>query len=64
MNEYMKTENEQYGIAHTSITVKNDNGAVGFPAEIGNSNYDQFLINVDLTDEEVHALPADEWIEA
>lgn len=49
----------------TSITVTiDDENFLNFPAEVGNPNYDQFLDTVNLTDEEVHALPTDEWIEA
>ena len=52
------------GILETITTTTDDINFVQFPAVIGNPNYDQFLIQVDLTDEEVHALPLDEWIEA
>ena len=45
-------------------TTSDDIAFTSFPAVVGNPNYDQFLIQVDLTDEEVHALPVDEWIEA
>lgn len=49
----------------TNILVTNDeDNFISFPAEIGNPNYDQFLVQVDLTDDEVHALPLNEWIEA
>lgn len=46
------------------ITTVDDENFVSFPAIVGNPNYDAFLIQVDLTDEEVHALPLNEWIEA
>jgi hypothetical protein len=39
------------------------NNAISFPAVIGNPNYDQFLLQVELSDEEVKALPTDEWFE-
>ena len=61
MNTYMKTENEQYDIVSVSITVKDESGAVGFPAEVGNPNYDQFLEQAKLTDKQVHALTPDVW---
>ena len=49
----------------TNILVTNDeDNFISFPAEIGNPNYDQFLVRVELSDEEVHALPLNEWIEA
>lgn len=53
-------EQEFYNIS----TTVDDENFTSFPAEIGNPNYDAFLIQVDLTDKEVKALPTDEWIEA
>jgi hypothetical protein len=32
-----------------------------FPAEIGNPNYDQFLVEAKLTDKQVKALKPDVW---
>ena len=32
-----------------------------FPAEIGNPNYDQFLVDAKLTDKKVKALTPDKW---
>lgn len=61
MNQYMKTQNEQYEIVSVSITIKNDSGAVSFPVEISNPNYDQFLTETGLTDTEVHELEPDVW---
>ena len=61
MSQYMKTVIEQYGQLISSITVKDDNSAVSFPAEINNPNYDAFLTSAKLTDEEVHALEPDVW---
>jgi len=52
------------GILETITTTVDDENFVQFPAEVGNPNYDEFLVQVDLTDEEVKALPTDEWIEA
>ena len=52
------------GVLETITTTVDDANFVQFPATIGNPNYDAFLVQVDLTDEEVHALPVDEWIEA
>ena len=45
------------------ITTTDDEVFTSFPAEMGNPNYDAFLTQVDLTDEEVRALPVDEWFE-
>lgn len=62
--KYMITEIETHGvIARSVVTTKDDINFVGFPAVVGNPNYDQFLVEVDLTDEEVHELPVDEWFE-
>jgi hypothetical protein len=44
-------------------TTVDDESFTQFPAEIGNPNYDQFLLQVELSDEEVKALPTDEWFE-
>ena len=46
------------------INVVYETYGLSFPAVVGNPNYDAFLLQVDLTDEEVHALPVNEWIEA
>lgn len=45
----------------TSVTVASDNGAVNFPAEVGNPNYDAFLEQAKLTDKQVKALTPDTW---
>lgn len=65
MKKYMlsiieKIETKNYNITTTS----DDINFTSFPAVVGNPNYDQFIVQVDLTDEEVKALPVDEWIEA
>lgn len=52
-----------FGEYENISTTSNDENFVSFPAIVGNPNYDAFLIQVDLTDEEVHALPVDEWID-
>lgn len=49
------------------ITVRNvaiqnvDGSLTGFPAVVGNPNYDQFLVQAELTDKQVHALTPDVW---
>lgn len=63
--KYTKLVNKGFMGSPDSVHIcikRNDESFISFPAEIGNPNYDQFLIQVDLTDEEVHALPVDEWI--
>ena len=39
----------------------NEKHGINFPAVIGNPDYDSFLIQAELTDEEVHALKPDVW---
>ena len=52
------------GNEYFSVVVTNDEvNFTSFPAEIGNPNYDQFLLQVELSDKEVKALPTDEWFE-
>lgn len=60
LNKYTSFEEDFYSV----VTTINDIDFISFPADIGNHNYDAFLVQVSLTDEEVHALPVDEWIEA
>lgn len=46
----------------TNITTTSDEiNYISFPANIGNSNYDQFLEQTGLTDAEVHELEPDVW---
>ena len=47
-----------------NITVSTGAGSFeSFPVDEANPRYLAFLVQVDLTDEEVHALPTDEWFE-
>jgi invasion protein IalB len=41
--------------------LEKDEMFTSFPAEIGNSNYDQFLVDAKLTDKQVKALKSDVW---
>jgi hypothetical protein len=43
------------------ITTSDDIVFTSFPAEIGNSEYDAFLTQAELTDKQVHALKPDVW---
>lgn len=52
-----------FGDESNISTTSDEVNFVTFPAIVGNPNYDAFLVQVDLTDEEVHALPVDEWFE-
>ena len=52
------------GVEYNITTTLDEERLTSFPAVVGNTNYDAFLIQVDLTDEEVHALPINEWIDA
>jgi hypothetical protein len=47
--------------AENITTTIDDEMFTNFPAEIGNPNYDQFLIDTGLTDKQVHALTPDVW---
>lgn len=60
INKFTTIEKEFVSINTTS----DDINFISFHAIVGNSNYDAFLEQTGLTDEEVHALPVDEWIEA
>jgi hypothetical protein len=45
-----------------NVTTTSDNDSfVGFPAEVGNPNYDQFLVDAKLTDKQIKALKPDVW---
>lgn len=60
--KYKTTKSELFDVISTSvITTDNDVSFVGFPAEIGNPNYDKFLVDAQLTDSEVQALTPDTW---
>jgi hypothetical protein len=48
-------------ISQNITTTIDDELFTNFPAEIGNPNYDQFLINTGLTDKQVHALTPNKW---
>lgn len=53
---------ESYGEKNYGITTTHDDiSFTSFPAVVGNSNYDAFLVQARLTDEEVHALTPDVW---
>lgn len=62
--KYMMTIIETFGSQNYNVTTTPDDEVfTSFPAEIGNPNYDQFLLQVELSDEEVKALPTNEWFE-
>lgn len=45
------------------IVDKENNEYISFPAEIGNPNYDEFLINSNLIHDNITILTRDTWIE-
>ncbi len=49
------------GIFYSIMTTKDNISFVSYPAEIGNPNYDAFLVQANLTDKQVHALTPDVW---
>ena len=60
--KYKTTKSELFDVISTSvITTVNDVSFVGFPAEVGNPNYDAFLEQAKLTDTQVKALKPDTW---
>lgn len=60
--KYMMTVNEFMGSENYNVTTTPDDEVfTSFPAEIGNPNYGQFLVDAKLTDTEVHALKPDTW---
>lgn len=60
--KYMITEIETHGVVARNVaTTADDVNFVGFPAEIGNQNYDAFLVQAELTDKQVHALTPEVW---
>ena len=46
-----------------SVEVGSEIENTGFPAEVGNPNYDQFLISAKLTDKKAKALEPDVWFD-
>lgn len=61
MKKYFITKIENIDFSYIGITISDNESAINFPAEIGNPNYDQFLIDADLTDKKVQALTPDKW---
>ena len=60
--KYMLTFVELSSGREDSITTTTDDvNFVSFPAEVGNPNYDAFLVQAELTDKQVHALTPDVW---
>lgn len=60
--KYKTVKSELFGVVSTSVITTNDEVAfTSFNAVIGNPNYDQFLVQVGLTDAEVHELEPDVW---
>lgn len=59
--KYMVIKFESLSGKVTSVTVASDDSAVNFPAEVGNPNYDAFLVQAKLTDTQVKALKPDTW---
>lgn len=60
--KYMLIVIEAFDVRSYAISTTSDEIVfVSFPAEIGNPNYDAFLVQVDLTDKQVHALTPDVW---
>lgn len=49
------------GVSENVIVTSDDINFVSFPAVVGNPNYDQFLVQAELTDKQVHALTPDVW---
>jgi hypothetical protein len=61
MNKYL-IEKYQEPVFYVGIKISiGDNSFVIFPAEVGNPNYDQFLVDAKLTDKQVKALKSDVW---
>lgn len=62
--KYMILQYVSHNETFTNVLVsEREDFSTQFPAVVGNPNYDQFLEQAGLTDEEVHALTPDEWIE-
>lgn len=61
--KYMLTKSTHpiYGEGFTITKSNNEENFTSFPAEVGNSNYDAFLVDTNLTDKKVKALTPDKW---
>ena len=60
--KYLMTIFENFDSTVMCINVERvDKSVLGFPAEVGNPAYDQFLVDAQLTDSEVQALTPDTW---
>jgi hypothetical protein len=60
--KYMITKFESFGVEVTNVHTTLDNVMfTSYPAEIGNPNYDKFLVDAKLTDKQVKALKPDVW---
>jgi len=60
--KYMITVFDLRGVTYTDVTTTlDDENFTSFPATVGNPNYDQFLVQAELTDKQVHALTPDVW---
>lgn len=60
--QYTLTIFKYLGVEELSVTTTKDREHLtSFPAVVGNPNYDQFLVDAQLTDSEVQALTPDTW---
>jgi hypothetical protein len=60
--KYMKIEaSDKFSV--DNITIELENSGYSFPATIGNSFYDTFLVSQNLTDKQVQALEPNIWHE-
>lgn len=60
--KYKITKSEIRNTIDTSIVVTSDDeNFMGFSVEVGNPNYDAFLVQAKLTDKQVKALTPDTW---
>jgi uncharacterized HAD superfamily protein len=60
--KYMITKFKSFNIDIYGVTTTSDDiNFLGFPVEVGNPNYDAFLTQAELTDEQVHELKPDVW---
>ena len=58
MISFIRNFDEEF---YSVTTTVDENSFVNFPAEVGNPNYDQFLVDAKLTDKQVKALKPDVW---